>query len=237
MLLMIKMNLSKIILLPSVLCTLNVFSQSKMIKVGEKVRIHGSHLVLFEFNDSVVCENNRFLYCFRIERDSFADVIDSNFVKKNESNQLKSTNYSFESFINYERYDYLGLHYGYIFKYAEFGLWQNNLDTSFRLDMKMAFENAIKETIDFFAPPYFYSYDSNKYGLYFKVVSLYVEGYLVYYKNFEDYEFDFLHGSHDSRIRKLVSTGMFSSKLFRLKQKKSEGYVVLIPTKVIKNPK
>jgi hypothetical protein len=231
---MINRKIRTFILIVFALFSSPSYSQKIRFTVGEKVTFNGSHLVLIEFNDSVVYENNKFVYCLKTPKDSSLGP-DKNVYFQNKFGFKKpiKVNGSVESLIDLDKFLFYGLHSNNILRYLGYAYSKNNLDTTFKNDMKLAFENISRDTFDFFLSPEFYYFDGFEYGLYCININIYVEGYLVHYENFEDYEFEFLHSSLDNRTRKLVGTRKYPSRLFHFKQLNPCGFTVFIPTKTI----
>jgi hypothetical protein len=207
-----------------------VFAQIPNFNVIRKVEISGNFIVLIEYNDSIIWENNRILYSFCAPKDS---IFDDNYLHPNEMQKdFIKLQGKIENYLNTKNFNYYGLFYDYLFKYQRYAYQKSNLDSCFIADMEIALLTTLKDTFDFFVPPCI----SGKihFGLYVKSIKIACEGYLVSYPNFNEYLNDFISTTNDIRNRKLVGIrgNSLGASLYEVKDD-HKGYVVFIPTKVI----
>ncbi len=204
-------------------------AQVPKFKVLEKLVLSGDFIVLIEYNDSIIWENNKILYAFCVPKDS----LQFNSISINKNAGLKFYDGKIENFILLNKFDYYGLFYDYLFKYPKYAYQKNNLDSGFKKDMSETYLSLLKDTFDFFSAPFLPKV--NSYGLYLKSTKITIEAYLVSYENFKQYRDDFLSTTNDIRNRNLVGIrGSFlGASLFNI-QRESKAYKVIIPLKVRK---
>jgi hypothetical protein len=206
-----------------------MFSQDVKFTIEKKVKLDGYFVILIDYRDSINWQNNEILFSLICPKHSYPFPQIYNSVKS--MGTLTYINEKFENFIKTDSLNYFSLFNLYLFKYYNYAYGKNNLDSSFKVDMKVAFSNAMVDSTPIFAAPFLSK--NVEYGLYIKVVNISSLGYIIEYKNFKDFQSDFFTNNIDFTEKRLVSIshGSLGAKLYEVKNK-AKNYQVFIPIKI-----